>query len=104
MDYLLLSLKQENPQMSIVVVTHDMQSVFTIADHVIILGNKTILFNGSLQELKASTDPYIMSFLERKSNIDNIKESALSLTEKELAEVDAALKQLTGQKTSKSKS
>ena len=66
MDALLLDMKQRFPDMAIVVVSHDLASVDTIADHVLVLHNKTLLFCGSKEALYASEDPYLRQFLERK--------------------------------------
>lgn len=65
MDALLLSLKKQNPDMTIVVVSHDIQSLFTIADHVMILNAGGIAYNGPLEELKGTQDPFLQRFLDR---------------------------------------
>jgi phospholipid/cholesterol/gamma-HCH transport system ATP-binding protein len=52
--------------MTIVVVTHELPSVFAIADYVIMLDKGEVLFSGTLEELKASDHPRIRMFLERK--------------------------------------
>ncbi|NJD55954.1 MAG: ABC transporter ATP-binding protein [Nitrospirae bacterium] len=54
-------------RMTIVVVTHELPSVFTIADHIIMLDKGDILFAGTLEGLRASDHPRIRMFLERKS-------------------------------------
>ena len=54
-------------KMTIVVVTHELASIFTIADHVIMLDLGMVLFAGSLDELRASDHPRIRMFLERKA-------------------------------------
>ena len=66
MDMLLLSLKERFPDMTIVSVSHDMESVRVIADHVIVLANKTLAYSGDLKTLQATTDPYLRQFLDRK--------------------------------------
>ena len=48
-----------------VVITHDMYSVFNVADHVIMLEGGYVVFTGSVPELKAATDPVIVDFLAR---------------------------------------
>lgn len=53
--------------MTIVVVTHDLQSVFSIADHVVFLKMGKVIFEGDLEALTASEDPYIKQFLVRES-------------------------------------
>lgn len=51
---------------TIVVVTHELASVFTIADYVIMLDKGEVLFSGVLDGLKKSQDERIRMFLERK--------------------------------------
>lgn len=53
-------------KMTIIVVTHELASVFTIADYVIMLDLGEVIFAGSLEELKASGHPRIKMFLERR--------------------------------------
>jgi phospholipid/cholesterol/gamma-HCH transport system ATP-binding protein len=66
MDALLLSLKERFPDMTIVSVSHDMESVRVIADHVIVLAEKTVAYCGTLDTLQKTTDPYLRQFLDRK--------------------------------------
>jgi len=65
LDELILELKNVF-KMTIVVVTHELQSVFTIADYVIMLDAGDVIFSGALDELRASENPRIKMFLERK--------------------------------------
>jgi phospholipid/cholesterol/gamma-HCH transport system ATP-binding protein len=65
LDELIVKLKQAF-KMTIVVVTHELASVFAIADHVVMLDLGEVLFSGNLGELKASDHPRIRMFLERK--------------------------------------
>jgi phospholipid/cholesterol/gamma-HCH transport system ATP-binding protein len=53
-------------RMTIVVVTHELPSVFTIADYVIMLDMGEMIFSGTLEELKAAEHPRIRMFLERR--------------------------------------
>ena len=53
-------------KMTIVVVTHELASVFTIADYVIMLDFGEVIFSGTLEQLKASDHPRIKMFLERR--------------------------------------
>ncbi len=52
--------------MTIVVVTHELPSVYNISDHIIVLDRGEVLFSGSLDELKGSDHPRIRMFLERR--------------------------------------
>jgi phospholipid/cholesterol/gamma-HCH transport system ATP-binding protein len=51
-----------------IVVTHDMISTNHIADRVALLREGRIHFDGSLEDLHASTDPVIMDFIEGRSH------------------------------------
>ena len=66
MDQLLLDMKTCYPQMTTVVVTHDLGSVDHIAEHVLVLKSGQAAFSGSKDELHASDDPYLRRFLDRK--------------------------------------
>jgi phospholipid/cholesterol/gamma-HCH transport system ATP-binding protein len=48
-----------------VVVTHDLVSVFRLAHHVYMLDGGKILFSGNLDELESSTNEKIKIFLDR---------------------------------------
>ncbi len=66
MDELLLSLKQEFPETTIVVVSHDLASTRGIADHILMLYNRGVVFSGSRAELNACDDAYVRQFMERR--------------------------------------
>jgi phospholipid/cholesterol/gamma-HCH transport system ATP-binding protein len=53
-------------KMTIIVVTHELPSVFAIADYVIMLDTGNVIFSGTLDELKLSDNPRIRMFLERR--------------------------------------
>ncbi len=53
-------------RMTIVVVTHELASIFTIADYVIMLDAGAVLYAGDLEGLKSSENPRIRMFLERR--------------------------------------
>lgn len=65
LDELILRLKDVF-KMTIIVVTHELPSVFMIADYVIMLDAGEVIFSGTLDELRASDNPRIRMFLERK--------------------------------------
>lgn len=67
MDELLLSMHRQYAEMTIVVVSHDLSSLDRIADHVLMLGNGSALYCGDMDGLKASRDPYIVDFLQRRA-------------------------------------
>ena len=66
MDQLLLDMKACYPQMTIVVVTHDLGSVDHIAEHILVLKSGQAAFSGTREELHAAEDPYLRRFLDRK--------------------------------------
>jgi phospholipid/cholesterol/gamma-HCH transport system ATP-binding protein len=47
-----------------VVITHEMPSVFRIADEVLMLYGGRIVFRGTPDQLKKSTDPLVVQFLK----------------------------------------
>ncbi len=65
LDQLILKLNQVF-RMTIVVVTHELASVFTIADHVVMLDFGEVIFSGTLDALRSSEHPRIRMFLERR--------------------------------------
>jgi phospholipid/cholesterol/gamma-HCH transport system ATP-binding protein len=65
MDQLVLELRATFA-MTIVVVTHDLESLFAIADHVVVLNKGEMLFEGPLDRLTQCDDPFIVQFLERQ--------------------------------------
>lgn len=72
MDALLLSLHRRFPAMSIVVVSHDLDSLRTIADHVLVLREGRAVFSGPLAELEACDDPYLRQFLRREADAEDV--------------------------------
>ena len=67
MDQLLLDMKTHYPDMTTVVITHDLGSVWHVADHALLLKDGSAHFCGALADLRSSTDPYIRQFLDRQA-------------------------------------
>ncbi|MBI4806949.1 MAG: ABC transporter ATP-binding protein [Desulfovibrio sp.] len=65
LDQLILELK-EAFEMTIIVVSHDLQSVFTIADHVVVLNKGKAVFQGKPEDLKETEDDFLKQFLNRR--------------------------------------
>lgn len=59
---------------TVVTVSHDLQSLFTIADYALVLHQGQAAFAGALQELKGTDDPYLRQFLDRKPGESTIPE------------------------------
>lgn len=65
-DHLVKDLQRDH-QMTNVIVTHEMRSVFRIADRVLFLKEGLLYWEGTPQELKESTDPELQNFIEGSS-------------------------------------
>lgn len=65
LDKLILDLK-EAFGMTIVVVSHDLESVYTIGDHVVVLNKGSMVFQGPPEELRTSDDAFLKQFLNRQ--------------------------------------
>jgi phospholipid/cholesterol/gamma-HCH transport system ATP-binding protein len=67
LDRLLVELK-EALGMTIVVVTHELESAFLIADRLVVLDEGRVLAVGSPEEIRTSTDPKVAQFLRREAD------------------------------------
>lgn len=67
MDELILKLKNTF-DMTIVVVTHELPSIKTIADHVVMLDKGKVIFSGTLDEILVCEIPTVRLFLDRRPN------------------------------------
>jgi phospholipid/cholesterol/gamma-HCH transport system ATP-binding protein len=65
LDELIILLKN-SMRMTIVVVTHELESASKIADHLAIIGDGRVLECGTPQQIRASTNPEIQDLLNRK--------------------------------------
>jgi len=65
LDELILRLRQTF-HMTIVVVTHELPSLFLIAEKVVMLDRGKVLLAGTLEDLRASRDERVRQFLERR--------------------------------------
>lgn len=63
LDELILDLKASLGP-TIVIVTHDMDSLWRVADRVVLLGGGQILADGPMSELSASSDPAVARFFK----------------------------------------
>ncbi|WP_420266242.1 ABC transporter ATP-binding protein [Candidatus Magnetominusculus dajiuhuensis] len=53
-------------KMTVVVVTHELPSIFAIANYVVMLDKGEVVFVGELEDFKKSEDPKVRTFLERR--------------------------------------
>lgn len=67
MDQMLLELKEAFPDITIVVVSHDLESLWTIADFVLVVAEGRVAFQGDAADLKNTDDPYLKQFLGREA-------------------------------------
>lgn len=65
LDELIIMLKN-SMRMTIVVVTHELESTFKIADHITIIGDGRVLESGTPQQIRVSTNPEVQDLLNRK--------------------------------------
>lgn len=65
---LLISHLSKNLNVTSIVITHDLFSVFRIANTVAMLNNGIVHFEGTVDELRSSEDKDVADFLERYSN------------------------------------
>ena len=64
LDDLIIQLK-ESLGMSVVVVTHELDSAFKIADRIVVLDRGYIIFSGTVDEIKASDNQRIQNLINR---------------------------------------
>ncbi len=83
LDELILKLRSAL-NMTIVVVTHELESAFKIADRITVLHQGEVLVTGSVEEVRNSADERIQDMLNRKPRTEAI-------------DADAYLRRLTGQ-------
>jgi phospholipid/cholesterol/gamma-HCH transport system ATP-binding protein len=75
LDRLILSLR-DAMRMTIVIVTHELHSVFSIADRILVLDAGRRIMMGTRDEIRASTDPRIVSMLNRTPPEDDLDADA----------------------------
>ncbi len=67
MDQLLVDMKSYYPEMTIILITHDLASVKSIAKNVLLLHEGKSVFNGSVEDFYKSQEDYVLQFLARKA-------------------------------------
>lgn len=71
LDELILTLR-DAMQMTIVVVTHELESAYKIADRITVLDQGEILMTGTVEEVKNSTNKRIQSLLHRQARNEEV--------------------------------
>jgi phospholipid/cholesterol/gamma-HCH transport system ATP-binding protein len=67
LDRLLVELR-DTLAMTIIVVTHELQSAFQIGDQMVVMDEGRLLARGTPQEIQESTDPRVVQFLRRDAD------------------------------------
>lgn len=71
LDELILKLRHAL-RMTIVVVTHELESAFTIADRMTIIDAGRVLTHGTPDEIRTSENPKVVNMLERRSRAGDV--------------------------------
>ena len=71
LDDLILQLR-DALNMTIIVVTHELESAFKIADRITVIDNGKQIITGNKEAIRKSSDPRIINMLERRAMNDNI--------------------------------
>jgi phospholipid/cholesterol/gamma-HCH transport system ATP-binding protein len=71
LDEMILRLR-EAMNMSIVIVTHELESAFKIADRITVLDHGRILMTGTVAEVQSSPHPRIQDLLNRRPRRDEV--------------------------------
>jgi phospholipid/cholesterol/gamma-HCH transport system ATP-binding protein len=69
---------QEKLNITSIVVTHDMKSVFLISDRVAMVHSGRIICTGTLDEFRASEDPRVADFIAGRAPVKESVETLLS--------------------------
>lgn len=75
LDELIIKLRNAL-HMTIVVVTHEMESMYKIADRVLMLHQGNVIFFGTVDEFKASKNERVRQFIERRPEEHHEEESS----------------------------
>src|SRR5262249_17517561 len=52
--------------LTVYMVTHDLDSLFSVCDRIAVLGNKKVLVEGTVQDMLASEEPWVKSYFRGK--------------------------------------
>jgi phospholipid/cholesterol/gamma-HCH transport system ATP-binding protein len=73
-DRLILRLKRAF-KMTMVIVTHEMESAFLIADRILMLDGGSVIALGTPEEIRANSHPRVQQFLQREPNAETQDEA-----------------------------
>ncbi|MFZ2101081.1 MAG: ABC transporter ATP-binding protein [Oricola sp.] len=62
----LISKLRDTLGLTVYMVTHDLDSLFTVADRIAVLGNKKVLIEGTIDDMLKSEDPWVKSYFRGK--------------------------------------
>ena len=75
LDELILQLR-DAMNMTIIVVTHELESAFKIADRITVLDKGQVLMTGTREDVLGSKDPRIINMLQRRAAVDTVDAEA----------------------------
>jgi phospholipid/cholesterol/gamma-HCH transport system ATP-binding protein len=52
--------------LTVYMVTHDLDSLFSACDRIAVLGNKKVLVQGTIEDMLASEEPWVKSYFRGK--------------------------------------
>lgn len=70
LDELILKLR-DALNMTMVIVTHELESAFRIADRIVVLDKGKMIFDGSVDQIKQSTNKMVVALINRKTADQN---------------------------------
>ncbi len=76
-NHLIMGLK-ERLRITSIVVTHDMKSAFTISDRLAMVQSGRAIFEGTVEDIKACTDPRVSDFIEGRAPVQEDVETLLN--------------------------
>jgi len=62
--------------MTVVIVTHELDSAFKVADRIVVLDRGQILIEGSVEEVRASTNERVQNLLNRRIEVEELDPEA----------------------------
>jgi phospholipid/cholesterol/gamma-HCH transport system ATP-binding protein len=62
----LISKLRDTLGLTVYMVTHDLDSLFTVADRIAVLGNRRVLIEGTIGDMLKSEDPWVKSYFRGK--------------------------------------